>query len=79
MGEIGKDHRGSSGATSLLRQGHPRAQDCVPTLLEFSSEGDCATSLGKLFQCSVIVKEVLPYVQVELLCPLSLVPIAWPH
>lgn len=37
MGKVGKDHSGSSGPTSLLKQGHP-AQNCIKMVLEFISD-----------------------------------------
>lgn len=39
MGQAGKDHSGSSGATSLSHQGHPRAQDCFQMVLEYPQWG----------------------------------------
>lgn len=64
MGQIGKDHWGSSGPASLIKQGHPMAQDCIQVVPPSGEHS--RPSLGSLFQCYHLHTKVLPHVQVEI-------------
>lgn len=47
-----RDHRSSPGCTSLPSQGHPRAQDCSQTGLEYLQWGDSTPSAVSNISCT---------------------------
>ena len=85
MGQAGRNHSGSSGPSSLLKQNNQSTGNGTVSrqFWNISSEGGSTASLGNLFRAQSLPRtEVLPHVQVELaghqFLPVPLVPLLGP-